>query len=133
MQPADVEEIVTAYGAVLAEPTALGVREVRSLPYSKNEIKTALKIALSVTADADMRDGLKVAYVTLADFQPLTEREIRALQLWNDALNSSAAGDFDIAALAKTLGAEGKVVTAVQNRVADEANSLEQELKSGGF
>jgi len=28
-------------------------------------------------------------------------------------LNSSAAVDFDIAALAKTLGAEGKVVTAV--------------------
>ena len=134
MQPEDVEEIVTAYGAVLAEPTALGiVRDVHSLPRSKEDIKTALKVALSVTADATMRETLKGGYVALADFQKLTEREIRALQLWNDALNTSAAADLDIAALVKTLGAEGDMVTAVKLRVADEAISLAQELKAAGF
>jgi len=63
MRPTDVEEIVTAYGAALAEPTALGiVRDVRSLPRSKEDIKTALKTALEVTADVAMRESLKAGY-----------------------------------------------------------------------
>jgi hypothetical protein len=135
MPPTDAEEIVTAYGAALAEPTALGiVRDISSLPYSKNDIKAALKFALGVTADAAMRDSLKTAYVTLADFQPLSEREIRALQLWKNALSSiPAASDLDIADLAKTLAAEGDMVTEVKLRVADEAISLAQELTAAGF
>jgi hypothetical protein len=67
------------------------------------EIKTALKFALSVTTDPAMRDQLKTGYISLGDFQELSDREIRALQLWNNALsrNTSAAD------LAKTMSAEG--------------------------
>ncbi len=75
MRPEDVQEILNAYGAVLAEPTALGVlRDIRSLPYPKVEIKHALVVALSVTTDPGVREHLKASYVMLADFQQLSDR-----------------------------------------------------------
>jgi hypothetical protein len=136
MQPADAEMIVNAYGAVLAEPTALGiVRDARSLPRPKETIKDALKFALKMTTDAAMREHLKSAYVSLADFQHLSDNEVRALQVWHSASsqNKAAASDLEMADLAKRISADGEVVTAVQRRVADEAKSLLQELKVAGF
>ncbi len=136
IQPATAEKIVKAYGAVLAEPTALGiVRDARSLPHPKETIKDALKFALNATTDAAMREHLKAAYICLGDFQQLSDSEVRALQVWNSAAsrNASAASDLEIADLAKRMAAEGKVVTAIQRRVADEAKSLLQELKVAGF
>jgi NADPH-dependent ferric siderophore reductase len=132
MRPADVEEIVTAYGAVLAEPSALGsVRDLRSLPYSKEDIKTALMIALKVTVDAAIREHLKVGYISLADFQMLSDSEVRSLQLWDNALSSSKSAAAD--ALFHTVAAEGDVAIAVMRRVADEAGVLATELKAAGF
>jgi len=131
MRPTDVEEIVTAYGAALAEPTALGiVRDVRSLPRSKEDIKTALKTALEVTADVAMRESLKAGYISLADFQQLSDNEVRALQLWNSALSRTDLGTTE---LVTRLAAEGEAVTAVKLRVVDDAISLAQELKAAGF
>jgi hypothetical protein len=129
MRPEDVEPIVTAYGAVLAEPTALGiVRDVRSLPCSKEEVKEALKIALSLTADEGMKESLKVAYISLSDFQQLSDAEIKALQVWNAALSQPNLETSVISSLI----AEGEMVTAVKLRIADEAKALVQELRATG-
>jgi hypothetical protein len=128
LDPSEVEAIVNAYGAALAEPTALGiVRDIRTLPYSKGEIKTALILALGVTYDAAARENLRTAYITLADFQPLSETEVRALQLWNSAPSHLSAD------LAKRLVVQGELVSTVQRRIADEANLLAQELEAEGF
>lgn len=125
------QAIVNAYGMTLAEPTALGlIRDARSLPYSKEEIKHALKIALQLTSDPAMREQLRMGYVSLADFQELSEREVTSLRLWNAALNAPASDSLD---LAKSLAANAEVVTAVQRRVVDEAALLLQELKETGF
>ena len=79
MQPDDVGKIVTDYGSVLVAPSLLGLlRDINSLPHLKTEIKAALKLGLSVTTDAEFRDQLKLAYISLADFQKLTEQEVRA-------------------------------------------------------
>ena len=116
MQADDVERILTDYGAVLAAPSALGVmRDLRSLPNSKSAIKAALRAALSIATDPNTRDQLKVAYICLADFQPLTEQETRALQQWNGATKMP------------------DLVFAVHERVATEAELLREELRAGGF
>ena len=129
MRPEDVEPIVTAYGAVLAEPTALGiVRDVHSLPCSKEEVKEALKIALSLTGDEGMKESLKVAYISLSDFQQLSDAEIKALQVWNAALSQPNLETSVISSLI----AEGEMVTAVKLRIADEAKALVQELRATG-
>ena len=131
---ADVEMIVNAYGAVLAEGTAIGnVRDINSLPYSKDEIKRALKFALNVTTDKGMRESLRTGYVSLADFQQLSDAEVRALQEWNNALAQSQTSALDQLTIAKTVSAAAGDVTAIQRRIAAEAESLMEELRGAGF
>ena len=75
MQAGDVEKIVNAYGTVLAEPSALGVvRDARSLPYSKSEIKKALLVAPGVPVNSPLREQLRAGYISLGDFQRLSDR-----------------------------------------------------------
>ena len=131
---ADVEMIVNAYGAVLAEGTAIGlVRDINSLPYSKDEIKRALKFALNVTTDKGMQERLRTGYVSLADFQQLSDAEVRALQEWNNALAQSQTSALDQLRIAKTVSAAAGDVTAIQRRIAAEAESLMEELRGAGF
>jgi len=125
-----VGKIVADYGAVLGEPTGLGVvRDLRSLQHSKDDIKAALMIALGVTEDATMREHLKAAYVSLADFQELTDEETRALHLWNSAMSSSTTTAKAISLISS--GAD--VVIAVQERVVRESNTLKKDLEAAGF
>ena len=132
-RPVDLE-IVNAYGGVLAEPSVLGVvQDLRSLPYSKKDIKTALLVSLGVSTDDDVNELLKVGYLSLAQFQPLSEEEVRALQLWNGAY---ARGKTALARrmtrdelddVMKTAAEEGDVVNAVMKRIADETDALARE------
>ncbi len=134
MRAEDVQEIVAAYGDALVEPTALGtIRDARSLPYSKEQIKGALVSALKV-ATAPLKEHLRIGSVTLADFQQLSDKEIHALQVWNAEINRRAtdARDIDKAHFAK-VSALNDIVIAVQTRVANEAHSLLLELKAAGF
>jgi hypothetical protein len=133
MTPTEVEEIVEGYGAVLAKPSDLGVvRDVGSLPYSKNEIKTTLRIALKLTTDADLIEQLKVGYISLANFQSLSKEEVRALQLWNGALSKNPTG-VELNDVLETVSVEGDLAVAVLARMADERHSLARELKAAGF
>lgn len=130
MEAEDIGRIVADYGAVLAEPSGLGVvRDLSSLPHPKSDIKAALKIALGTTKDATMHEHLKVAYVSLADFQELTEIELRALHLWNSALSSPTMTDRNL----HIISTEADAVIAVQNRIVDEGASLKAELEAAGF
>lgn len=119
MRPEQVEEIITAYGAVLAKRSPLGiVRDIRSLPYPKPQIKEALKIALALTVDADMRQQLKIGFISLADFQPLSNSEVDALQTWKGGAVIASAGEIAI---------------EIQTRIAEETHVLVQELAATGL
>lgn len=63
--------VVAAFEKVLAThaPAPGFVADVGELPYPKNEIKVAILTLLSVTDDLRLRDRLKWAYVSLADWQ----------------------------------------------------------------
>jgi hypothetical protein len=56
---------------------ALGlVRDIKSCSHVKTEIKTALKLAMAVTTDAAVARAVEEgAYISLADFQSLTDSE----------------------------------------------------------
>ena len=119
MRPEEVEEIVTDYGAVLARRPILGiVRDIRSLPHPKAKIKEALKIALSLTDDTDMRQQLMIGFLSLADFQPLSNSEVDAIQMWNVGAGIPSASEIAI---------------AIQLRVAEETDALAHELVAAGF
>jgi hypothetical protein len=131
----EAQRIVQAYGAVLGEITATGmIRDLRLLPYTKTEIKVALQFALKLTSDAVMRDHLRNAYISLADFQRLTDGQIIALQRWDRDLASNAVGGDvsakDSAEAVSTIGAD---VIAIQATSMTEARALLDELKQAGF
>src|SRR6185369_14152976 len=80
----NLSKVVADYGDVLAKPSDLGlVRDINSLPHLKSEIRAALKAVLAVTTNVTMREHLKIAYISLAEFQTLSHREMLALRAWN--------------------------------------------------
>jgi hypothetical protein len=136
MTPNEVERIVNAYGRVLREQTATGVvRDIRSLPYSKGQIKEALRFAIRITSDESMRGHFKGAYIGLSDFQELSDAQILALQTWNKVLANSSTEDKidDLHKQAIDISSVGKEVATVQASLAAEAHALAEELKAAGF
>jgi hypothetical protein len=73
MKKKDVEnavfDIVGEYGKVLKQTAkrTFGIPE-SMLPYSKKVIKNALRVALLMTDDNDVRENLKFGYLSLANF-----------------------------------------------------------------
>ena len=64
-------EIVQAYGKTLETnaPTPGTVADVNKLPYTKQQIKSAIIEALRSTDDSQMKEALKVGYIQLSDWQ----------------------------------------------------------------
>lgn len=70
LTPQTAMEIVGAFGDVMESGPIPGlVADVRTLPYPKPRIKEALRYAISLTEDKQMREHLVQAYVSLADYQ----------------------------------------------------------------
>ena len=64
-----VFDIIEEYGKVLKRTAkrTFGVPE-SVLPYSKKVIKNAIRVALHMTDDKDVRENLKYGYLSLANF-----------------------------------------------------------------
>ena len=65
-------KIVQDYGAMLMStgaPPPGCFADVRKLPYAKDRIKEAIAFALGSTPDPQIREHLKIAYLSLADWQ----------------------------------------------------------------
>jgi hypothetical protein len=136
MKPIDAQLIVQDYGAVLGESTATGVvRDINSLPCSKDQIKPALLCTLGVTTDSVMREHLRNGFVALADFQELLDEDVKALQIWNQmtARASESMAPTPTQGLAAAISKVGETVTALQKRTMSEPESLMKELKTAGF
>lgn len=63
--------VVADYGEVLETraPAPGCVADVTELPYQKDEIKRAILMMLGVITDSQLREHLRFAYVSLADWQ----------------------------------------------------------------
>jgi len=117
----NLSKVVADYGDVLAKPSDLGlVRDINSLPHLKSEIRAALKAVLAVTTNATMREHLKIAYISLAEFQTLSHREMLALRAWN-------IGVAEAEAAASKLQTVSDVALQIQQRVASESKALKVE------
>ena len=67
----DFLEIVQKYGRTLEfdAPTPGSVADLNKLPYPKQKIKEALIQAMKITSDPQIKDHLKIAFISLADWQ----------------------------------------------------------------
>jgi len=65
------QDVVQAYGELLARSPADGVYDAADLPCAKEAIKHSLVMLLRLESDAAAREPLRIAYLRLADWQPL--------------------------------------------------------------
>jgi hypothetical protein len=125
VSPDEIEKIINAYGTELAKGTAGAgvVSDSKPLPFPKASIKAAIQFALRATLDTQMKEQLKIAYISLADWQDGVGPIPVGINLQNLDLNA------DPLALAQMLAAPDPKVTGFQKRADIEAQELEQELK----
>lgn len=125
MTPQRAEKVVTAFGKTMMEKPTM-VCDERSLPYSKAEIKEAIKVWLKIEPRAEVADMLKASYVSLADYLPLTPAERQIVKRF-DASNRQMPDTTDRAALVAYIK-DFEGYQALTQRVADEGKVLLAEI-----
>jgi hypothetical protein len=126
-------QILKEYRAALEKRKDFGIAAPLSLlPYSKAEIKSALKAEMRSTDDPEIREQIKVEYITLADFIPDQVAEI-ATRNWQESADveceTEKEGEITVSADAMD------EVVRIQKGIADEGAQLTreiQELLKGG-
>ena len=123
----DGRDVLERYSALMAAYKDDGrgvIRHISELPYPKSVIKTVLQHALKITDDRSTREVLKAAYLTLADFQELTDAEVTAVRKWNQMLRSSVD-----AKPTEQQVAEADNYLRLLNRTKEEMDQLNADLK----
>ena len=123
------EKIVQDYGAVLGSsaPAPGCVADVRNLPHSKERIKQALVFAIRLTKDPQMREQLKVGYISLADWQEDVGTDTVGIDLTKMDLNA------DPLEMAKRIASRGNAMEKWTPLVQAEQEALKSELQKLGL
>jgi hypothetical protein len=120
------QSIVSQYLSVLEKRAKYGIAMPLSmLPGTKNEIKEAIKSALTSADKVEERDKLKMGFITLSEFIP-DEVLKKVNQEWKDVAEAGCEGSEESGVTAET-DVMGDVVE-VQKSIADEGAKLAQEL-----
>jgi len=128
-QDAYPEDLVADFGDLIAEGTAI-CRDITELPASKDEIGNAiLAILARSTAPEDVRSALVMAYLNLSDFQPMTEQDHHAVQLWDEAIMSP----FETDAAAKKISAGSESIDRILQVVRTEFEDRSEFLRAKGY
>lgn len=129
MTPEAAQKIVQDYGAALGSsaPAPGCVADVRNLPHSKERIKQALVFALRLTKEPQMREQLKVGYISLADWQEGVGNETVGIDLTKMDLNA------DPLEMAKRIASQGSVMEKWTPLVQAEREALKSELQKLGL
>ncbi len=120
-------EIVSAYGSVLEQREKFGVAVPLSLlPFSKAQIKAAIKTAISTTHEPESWEGLKAGYIALADFIPDHMAEV-VNENWQEAADAECDTDRELAATQANKAMEE--VIRIQKGIADEGALLLMDIE----
>lgn len=125
MTVAAAEKIVQEYGAALRSVSRPGryVTDARNLPHPKEDIKQALILALRLNTDPKEREALKIAYVSLADWQEGVGDIPVGLDLTKMDLNADPIG------LAKRIAPQADTMVKWLPVVKEEQEALKSELQ----
>ncbi len=129
MTEIDGKDVVEKYFALLSNPSKTIIRDERELPYPKDVIKVVLKHMLSLVSDAETKDRLKVAYQGLADFQPLTYEERKAVSVMAAVDGKAEPGSEEADKQLRDVAEYGSVAQAVAERMLAEAKLLFEEVE----
>ena len=119
------QKIVQDFGHAL--PSCKGsFADVSELPYPKSVIKVAILAALSIAGDTRVRERLKAAFVSLADWQ-------EGIGPGPHDLDAAQRPGETIQELAKRISQTAPAFMALSKRVTTEMEGLLAELKSLGL
>ena len=131
----DAADVLSSYSSLLMRPTGSVIRNAAELKYSKQIIKIVLIHCIKLTEPGEQREFLRAAYVSLADFQELSDDERAALDIFEAPAGDKAEdiGLEDLRTMAKLGASHSDLAVGVYGRVAAESARLLQELQAAGF
>jgi hypothetical protein len=126
----DPREVLEKYVAVLRDQGSAVVRDVTELAHSKEAIRIVLQHCIKTAADQESREFLRNAYVSLSNFQPISEVEKEALTVLSGVGPLGAEGTRLFSKQARQITHVAAPLQSLLDRVTAELAVLTQELKS---
>lgn len=128
------EAIINAYGAVMMNDNNT-ISDERDLPFSRGEIKEAIRFGIAASVDPQSIDMLKTGYVILSQFLLLNDQERVTLRQQRDwegrAVDPSALTREDATEWANHRQAHARLQSRVEANAMTAAHEIEQFLKIG--
>ena len=126
----DPREVLERYVAVLRDEGSAVVRDVAELAHPKEAIRIVLQHCIRTAADQESREFLRNAYVSLSNFQPISELEKEALAVLSGVGPLGAEGTKLFSKQAREITHVAAPLQSLLDRVTAELAVLTQELKT---
>jgi hypothetical protein len=126
----DPREVLERYVAVLREQGSAVVRDAADLAHPKEAIRAVLQHCIKTATDRESREFLRNAYVSLSNFQPISELEREALTVLSGVGPLAAEGTKLFGKQARQITHVAGPLQSLLDRVTAELAVLTQELKS---
>jgi hypothetical protein len=126
----DPREVLERYVAVLREQGGSVVRDASELSHPKEAIRIVLQHCIKTATDRESRDFLRNAYVSLSNFQPISELEKEALAVLSGVGPLGAEGSKLFSKQARQITHVAAPLQSLLDRVTAELAVLMQELRS---
>jgi hypothetical protein len=126
----DPRDVLERYVAALRDQGSAVVRDVAELSHPKEAIRAVLQHCIKTATDQDSREFLRNAYVSLSNFQPISEQEKEALIVLSGVGPLAAEGTKLFGKQARQITHVAGPLQSLLDRVTAELAVLTQELKS---
>jgi hypothetical protein len=126
----DPREVLERYVAVLREPGNAVVRDSEELAHPKEAIRIVLQHCIRTATDRGQRDFLRNAYMSLSNFQSISELEKEALAVLSDVGPLADEGSKLFGKQARQITHVAAPLQSLLDRVTQELAVLTQELKT---
>ena len=125
----DARDVISKYMATLNKPSNCLIRDASELPYPKDLIRSVLQHCIKTVGGGETRNLLRNAYVSLGNFQEMTDEEREAVAILSKVGAPGALGSKLYRDQARRITHVAKPLQAVMDRLKAELAVLAQELK----
>ena len=125
----DARDVLDRYVVALSKPSEGVIRDATELAHPKDVIKFVLQHCIRTIEEADKRRFLRSAYLSLGNFQELTEEERKAVAALSEIGQPGQPGSELQEEQAKRISDFAIQLQAVMGRLKAEVAVLGQELK----
>ena len=126
----DTRDVLDRYVATLNKPSNSIIRDAGELAHPKDIIKFVLRHCIRTIGETDKQSFLRSAYISLGNFQELSDEERKAVALLSEIGPLAPPGTGLQEEQAKRISDVAAPLQAIMDRLRAEVAVLAQELKS---